>query len=135
MKLPQFGKKLIGMSVEAAGYTGVIIPSQGVKALDMEADLLVYFSDGSKVRHTIDFPINADKVLEMAKALGLIPATTPKATRHHKTVCTHGCKLTPENTIVLKSGLRRCRKHYLEYNAKRNAERRAKRAEAKGGQK
>lgn len=132
MQLPSFGKKIIGSWIEETDW----VTSDGnLEGIDLEHTLVLSYSDQSYKTFTVRSWFSNETVEEMAKALGLIPATTPKATRHHKTICSHGCKLNPENTIVLKSGLRRCRKHYLEYNAKRNAERRAKRAAAKGGQK
>jgi len=132
MKLPQFGNRIVGTSVNLFGWRRAPVLFGGI---DVELDINLHYAGGKTERHTVKTWLHSREVEAMAKALGLIPATTPKTTRHHKTVCSHGCKLTPENTIVLKSGLRRCRKHYLEYNAKRNAERRAKRAAAKGGKK
>jgi hypothetical protein len=70
--------------------------------------------------------------LEVRRIVKAKPAK--ERAKYTKKVGRCGCKLTPDNVIVLGNGTRRCRKHYLAYHKAYNAKKRLERA-AKGGQK
>lgn len=93
MKLPEFGKKIAGTSVNHISWKPSPWPIRGI---DFEIDINLHWSSGSLQRQIVRSWLSTPKVEDMAKALGLIPEPTPakpglKTGEFHK-VCKNGHK-------------------------------------------
>ena len=127
MKLPGFGKKIVGSWIEGTDW----LTSDGnLEGIDLEHTLVLSYSDQSYKTITVRSWFSNETIEEMAISLGLIQPAKPVVHRARRKLCKNGHQKDAENTILV-SNRPVCRTCYLASLEKQKAER----AAANGGQK